>query len=264
MEKGQLLGHGARADVYSWGEGKALKLFWEGTNPEGVAGEGAAAKAIRDAGLAGDAGLAVPDCFGTVTVEGRPGIIYERVDGPTMSEYGLSRPWLLPRLGRQTARLHAAMHEIVVPDTYPAQRPALERRIRAAGQLGDDVRDAALQALATLPDDSRLCHGDFHLGNIILGPKGPVVIDWPDAKRGSATADVARTVLLMRGIPSHGSTPIQRQALRLLVGAFLRSYLRISGTTADSGRSLGRRSTRGCRSWRRRGSANTSGRRKTG
>ncbi len=226
MGKGPLLGHGARADVYAWGAGKAIKLFWEGTDPEGVAGEAAATKFIHDAGLAGGAGLAVPDCFGTVTVDGRPGIIYERIEGPTMSEQGLARPWLLSRLGRQAAELHAAMHEIMVPGVCPAQRPALELRLRTVQQLPDDVRDAAIRTLAQLPDDSRLCHGDFHPGNILLGPEGPVVIDWPDVKRGSATADVARTVLLLRGAPRHGSSPLQKHLLHLVVRAFLHSYLR--------------------------------------
>lgn len=217
---GALVGHGARAEVYAWGEGKVLKLFWEGTRPEGTAGEAMASKAVHDAGLP------VPDCFGTVTVNGRHGIIFERIDGPAMREHLLGRPWLVDRMAWRTAELHAAMHGIVVPDTYPAQRPALERSIRAATQLCEEVKAAVLEALRRLPDGDRLCHGDFHPGNILLGPKGPVIIDWPGAKRGNPVADVARTVLLLRNGPAHIPQVVTRLAATLVSRRFITIYLR--------------------------------------
>ncbi len=66
------------------------------------------------------------------------------------------------------------------------------------------MRQAALKALETLPEDDKLCHGDFHPGNILLTTHGPVIIDWIDASRGCPILDVARSSLLFgRGrIPS--------------------------------------------------------------
>jgi len=223
VEKGSLIGRGARADVFAWGEDKCLKLYWKGTDPAGVAGEAEATRIIHQAGLA------VPECFGTVTVEGRPGIVFERIRGPSMREVLLQRPWLTAGLARMTAELHAAMHEIAAPDIYPAQRPGLVRRIGAAGQLSGEVKEAVLRALATLPDDNRLCHTDLHPGNILMGPGGPVIIDWQSPRRGSAAADVARTVLLLRGAVRHIKQPLARGAVSLLTPVFLRAYLRRYG-----------------------------------
>ncbi len=53
-----------------------------------------------------------------------------------------------------------------------------------------------------MPDSDRLCHGDFHLRNI-MGPHGATtVIDWPDCTTGPPAADVCRTfVLLVAPVP---------------------------------------------------------------
>jgi len=223
VEKGRVIGHGARADVFAWGEDKCLKLYWKGTDPAGVAGEAEATRIIHQAGLA------VPECFGTITVEERPGILFEWIKGPAMGAVLLRHPWLAGRLARLMAELHAAMHEIVVPDIYPAQRPGLVRCISAAGQLSGEVKEAVLRALATLPDDNRLCHTDLHPGNILMGPGGPVIIDWQSPRRGSAVADVARTVLLLRGTVRHIKQPLARGAVSLLTPVFLQAYLRRYG-----------------------------------
>jgi Phosphotransferase enzyme family len=37
---------------------------------------------------------------------------------------------------------------------------------------------------ANMPDDDRLCHGDFHPLNVLGEASQPFVIDWPDACRG--------------------------------------------------------------------------------
>jgi len=214
------VGHGARADVYAWGEGKVLKLFWEGTDPRGVAGEAEATKLIHDARLP------VPDCFGTVTVDGRPGIVFERINGPNMRDIVLTRPWLAAGLARQTAELHAAMHEITVPEIYPAQRQSLERRIQTATQLDEATRAEVLRTLSRLPDGNSLCHGDLHPGNILLAQGGSVVIDWQDPSRGRAVADVARTVLLLRGGVWHMTRRLRRAAAVVLTRVFETVYLR--------------------------------------
>jgi aminoglycoside phosphotransferase (APT) family kinase protein len=63
-----------------------------------------------------------------------------------------------------------------------------------------------LDILGRLPRGDRLCHGDFHLGNLLGDWDTPVVIDWGDAARGDPLADVARTELLHRlGEPPPGT-----------------------------------------------------------
>jgi aminoglycoside phosphotransferase (APT) family kinase protein len=49
-----------------------------------------------------------------------------------------------------------------------------------------------------MPDGDRLRHGDFHPMNILGGAAQPVMIDWPDARRGDPAADVCRSYLLLK------------------------------------------------------------------
>ena len=47
-------------------------------------------------------------------------------------------------------------------------------------------------------EHSKLCHGDFSPENIIVTKSGKLVaVDWVHATQGNASADVARTYLLL-------------------------------------------------------------------
>src|SRR5260370_24192024 len=62
----------------------------------------------------------------------------------------------------------------------------------------------------------RRLHRDLHPINVLLSPKGPVVIDWTNAARGSGASDVALTWLLMTAgeIPGGGAQAALGRALR--------------------------------------------------
>ena len=67
------------------------------------------------------------------------------------------------------------------------------------------MKKCALKVLERLPDDKFLCHGDFHPDQIIMSPKGPIVIDWITAIKGSPASDVAQSSLVLRlGAPPAG------------------------------------------------------------
>jgi aminoglycoside phosphotransferase (APT) family kinase protein len=86
-----------------------------------------------------------------------------------------------------------------------------------------------------LPDGNSLLHGDFHPGNVLLSSRGPVVIDWPNATAGDATADFARTDLLLRmGDPPPGTPALVRYlqgfGRKLIRSAYRRAYLKARPT----------------------------------
>ena len=49
-----------------------------------------------------------------------------------------------------------------------------------------------------MPGGVALCHGDMHPANILMSARGWIIVDWFDAAIGYATADLARSSLLMR------------------------------------------------------------------
>lgn len=124
-------------------------------------------------------------------------LVMERVDGPTMVDHLASRPWEIRRQGRSLAHLHRALHSIPAPDFLG----------RAAVGTGEAI-----------------VHMDLHPLNVLVGPHGPVVIDWTNAGRGDPMVDMGLAYVLM----SVGTIPggrVMRKALGLgraqLLGSFL-------------------------------------------
>ena len=218
---------GATAEIHAWKDGQVLKLFNQGISRSTIEYE------ANNTWLVHDTGLPVPAVGEIIEIDGRFGLEYERVEGMTMLQALMKSPWKFPIFARQLADIQAEMHMRRVPG-LPAQRERLERKINRTQLLPEDVRQAALHALARLPDDNELCHGDFHPGNIVLTSSGPVVIDWIDASHGSAIMDVARSTLLMGGGALPPGTPL-KWLVRLLRGWSYKIYLRryFQLTTAD-------------------------------
>ena len=119
-----------------------------------------------------------------------PDLTLERIDGPTMLDDLRRRPWGFRTHARTLARLHRELHAIAPPDF-----------LRGEG-------DAIL-------------HLDLHPANVMLGPRGPVVIDWANAARGPAGLDVALTAVVLAGTPV--GPPLSWLRDRF-VGAFLGEF----------------------------------------
>ncbi len=127
-------------------------------------------------------------------------MVMERIGGPDMVAAIGKRPWTIPAQGRVLADLHRQLHELAAPawmDDCPVGR-------------GD-----------------RLLHLDLHPLNVMLGPDGPVVIDWTGACRGDPAVDVALAWVLMAA----GEVPTGRllgtilaRARSVLVKSFLGSF----------------------------------------
>jgi uncharacterized protein (TIGR02172 family) len=217
MELGPLLAEGRTAEIYAWEDGKVIKLFREWV-PRGNAEYEA-----RLARLVHASGMPVPAVGDLIEVKGRPALIYERVEGRLLMDNLERQPWRMRSTIRELARLHAEMHTHHAPE-LPAQRQRLQRKIQD-GPLPENLKEASLQALASLPDDDRLCHGDFHPGNVLVNEQGSVVIDWIDASKGHPMGDVARTWVLARFSGLNESNPLQRWLTGWMRERFISLYL---------------------------------------
>ncbi|MCP4682435.1 MAG: aminoglycoside phosphotransferase family protein [Desulfobacterales bacterium] len=211
-----IIGFGGQSDVFEWKDGQVLKLFKKlGTSLPGTDITDAHAAELYSNQVAAALGLPVPAVSdGLIEVDGRNGMIMEHVDGPSMAEYLVAHPDEIYECARQMADLHLQIHQKVVPssqrvnlDIFLSQKgipSLLEDRflishfINMAKGLPAETKDGVLEILDQLPSGTALCHGDFHPGNVIMGPNGPVVIDWSGGVWGNTLADVARTWFLSR------------------------------------------------------------------
>jgi Ser/Thr protein kinase RdoA (MazF antagonist) len=219
---GKPIALGRTAEIHAWGDGQILKLFYDRFALENIEFEQRMNRAAHASGLP------VPAVGEIVQVDGRYGLVYERIDGVSMLSILPKKPWLLLHFARHSAELHAEMHANTARPEIPAQRRRLVNKIDHAEALPAGLKEAALSALAALPDGEAICHGDFHPDNILFAPGRVVTIDWIDASLGNPLADVARTTIILLGAAA-AQVPNRLLAvfMRLFHAVYLHHYFRL-------------------------------------
>ncbi|MEW6092564.1 MAG: phosphotransferase [Chloroflexota bacterium] len=215
----ELLARGRTAEVYAWADNQILKLFFDWCPPEWIQAE------VQVGRLLASTSLPTPRLMETISLEGRQGIIFDRVEGPSMLSLLGTSPWLLSRAAHQFAELHSAIHAIT-SSNLPSLHSHLRISISTTDLLPALVRDHALAALISLPDGHALCHFDFHPDQVALTRQGPMILDWMTARRGHPLADVARTSILIAFAQAPYANWLMRTATDLVRKAFRSQYLR--------------------------------------
>jgi uncharacterized protein (TIGR02172 family) len=210
---------GRTAEIFLWDDQHILKLYRDWCPPDWVDYEARIARAVFEAGVPS------PEAGDIVELDGRRGLLYERLEGISMLQDMNARPSRLLRHARSLAELHITIHRKSVHVELPSYKDRLRRDLRGIPELPDELRQQALSRLELLPDGTGICHGDYHPGNVLLTKRGPIVIDWMTACFGSPWADVARTSLLL-SIGAKGAGKQIRPIIRIAVGLYHSSYLK--------------------------------------
>jgi aminoglycoside phosphotransferase (APT) family kinase protein len=126
------------------------------------------------------------------------------VRGTSLWQHTVDTPGRSAELGTMLGDVHEALFALAVPVALPSQRDRLATKIRLAAATIDTAHAEALDLLPPPSGSPRLCHGDLHPSNVILSPRGPMLVDWFDASRGDPLADIARSTLVLL---AHGTDP---------------------------------------------------------
>ena len=161
--------------------------------------------------------------YGTIQLDGREGVVYERIEGVTLLNETAKKPWTAIKVARLLATLHSQVHKVKAQQNIQIQREWATGGIPESKKLPPAIREEILKLLNSLPQGEQLCHGDFHPGNIIHTKRGPIIIDWMTASRGSAAGDVARTSIILEAAKPPPGTPL-RWLLEWIRGMFQSSY----------------------------------------
>jgi uncharacterized protein (TIGR02172 family) len=211
------IAEGRTAEIFLWDEHHILKLYRDWCPPHWIKYEARIARAVYDAGIPSPAAGEI------LEINGRQGLIYERIRGISMLQDMNAHPWTILKHARSLAELHVKINQQSITG-LPSYKEGLRYTISKTPHLPDDLRNKTLALLDTLPDDQRLCHGDYHPGNVILTKDGPIVIDWMTASAGSPWTDVARTSLLL-SIGPKGAGKLVSPMIRMIIELYHRTYL---------------------------------------
>lgn len=216
------IAQGRTAEIFLSDDDHVLKLYFDWCPSHWVEDESRIAQAVHAAGIP------APAIGEIVEVNGRRGLIYERIEGISMLQDMNSHPWTMLRHARSLAELQIRIHRQSIPG-LPSYKEHLQYAISTTRHLNEKLRDRYLHLLVSLPDDQVLCHGDYHPGNVIITRSGPVIIDWMTACSGCPWADVARTSLILTIGPKGAGKQLSsllRIAIQLYHQMYLNHYLK--------------------------------------
>ncbi|SEO58053.1 Phosphotransferase enzyme family protein [Paenibacillus sophorae] len=223
----RLIGQGRTADIFEYSQGKIIKLYKKDFPAEAINQE------LVVSGLACSLGIRTPEPFGHTQLDGRDGLIFQRISGVSLLSLFIKKPWTIPKYSKLLANLHAEIHTYEAAELNRRQKQVLCEYIQQAPLLTEQEKEKIIRYTEKLPDGNKLCHGDFHPDNVMFDG-GYWIVDWMTGMSGNPAGDAARTVILLSvgSMPDGTPAPIKLfvQFLRnKLKAAYIKEYLRVTG-----------------------------------
>jgi thiamine kinase-like enzyme len=187
---GKRIGGGWTAQIYEWNDGRVLKLFEPWVPLPFAEHEVDATQSAQKLGLP------VPAIDRAIEYNNCHGIVMEYVVGRTMMDCMFSNFWKTNSYAHILAELQFSVNSKKAPQSFHSMNYVLETNILNEKTIPQETKEAVLRILEKLPVGDALCHYDLHPMNVMMSPKGSVIIDWSGASRGDPMADAARTWFL--------------------------------------------------------------------
>lgn len=182
------IARGNTANVYL-DDNKIIKVF------NGLFPENASMKEAYKQNYAYSCGLPVPKVLDVTVINGKQAIIMEYIMGESLGDLLLRDKEQAECYLSTSVDMQLKIHSIT-PDAIEPMYDKLYRQIEAVSIIDEKQKSYLLKKLDSFTFKSRLCHGDFHLFNLLVAENQVFVIDWMDASSGDPRADVYRTYLL--------------------------------------------------------------------
>ncbi len=191
-------------DIYRDGN-NVIKLFSETYAKSDVLNE-----ALNQA-RAEEAGIAVPQLLEVAKINNRWAIVSKYVEGETLAHFIKQDPEKTKQYLERFVDIQLDMHSKKAP-MLCNHTDKMKRKIEQT-DLDAATRYDLHSRLRAMPKHNKVCHGDFNPSNIVITPEDKAyILDWSHATQGNASADAARTYLLLT---LEGNTELADQYLHL-------------------------------------------------
>lgn len=190
LSKKNLVSSRTTAEVYKV-DGKAIKVFNENHPVSEVLNEALNTARVQETGVN------IPKILEVSKIDDKWAISTEFIEGKTLAQLMEENPKDWKKYIDQMVDLQIDINNRRCP-LLNRLKEKMTRQIQELSELNDATRYELLTRLEGMPKHVKLCHGDFNPSNIIIGDDGTVyILDWVHATQGNASADVARTYLLL-------------------------------------------------------------------
>src|SRR3954471_1731793 len=150
---GEKIGEGAFSEAYAWAPGQVVKLFKAGVSRQLGRHEVRMIRAVLAAGAP------APEVFGEVTLDGRFGIVMQRLDGPTLLQLSRTGAVTFEQAGAIVAALAMSIHKTPPPPPVPSMRDYMAAELRYDdGKVPKHLAADVLALIDRLSPCDGLCH----------------------------------------------------------------------------------------------------------
>ena len=212
------IGEGRSAEIFEF-EDKVIKVFRETYPDYGVEFE------HKCHTIAYENGAMVPKIFELTEHEGRPAIVYEKINGDTLKNLFMQDFNKYKNTYDEYAKSLKSVHNIKTDELGNCDYVDRISKI----DMDEELKERIIEKIKDYPKGDHLLHGDFHPDNVLLADHF-YIIDWEGAKRGHPCEDVARSLMLfdspygLQGVPWF-IKPMVKFLIKQYKKNFLESYL---------------------------------------
>ncbi|TGK02034.1 phosphotransferase [Leptospira selangorensis] len=226
---GKSLAIGRSAEISEYGQDKILKLFFKEFPASEVDTE------YSNSVIAFSSNATSMKCYEKVKVGDRHGLIFDRLDGISLTKLPDKNPLALFSLSKILADLHLDLHNKKTKKMNDIRAEAVKVLSREPlSFLNKEEKKVAKRLIENLPEGSSILHLDFHPENVVVTKDSFVIIDWMTALKGDPAADVASTVFLFQDAELWPGTPFLKVLFytvvrKFILKGYLKRYLSVSG-----------------------------------
>ena len=171
---------------------KTIKLFVENYSKADILNE-----ALNQARVEEGTELNVPKLLEVTKIDNRWALVSEHIEGTPLDKLMSEHP----EKEGEYLNLFVDIQMKILSNTVTLlnrTKDKFRRKLNDAKNIDDNTKYELLQRLEGMKNHTKLCHGDFNPSNIIIKDNGEAyVIDWAHVTQGNASADAAKTFLIL-------------------------------------------------------------------
>ncbi len=189
MDLTNLIATGTSSQVYRYND-QAVKVFSSNMSKVDVLLEALNTSRVELTGLD------LPHIRQVTMVEGKWAIVMDYIEGPTLATVMQQNPEDMEKYIDKMVDIQLNIQSKRSP-LLNKLKDKMKSQISSLTEIDDVVKYDLLTRLDGMPKHNKVCHGDFEPRNIIVSKDMYYTLDWIHASQGNASADVARTYLLL-------------------------------------------------------------------
>lgn len=193
MELKNFIASGDIYDVYEDGD-KAIRVYKKAEYKEKCLY--AALTHARVETTLSSSKIKMPVLHEVSVVDGKWAISMDFIKGKTLQELMDENPDKMDTYLNQFIDLQCEIHSQNIP-LLSKWKDKMARQIKSLDMIDEIKKYELLTKLDSMPNHIKLCHGNFEPKNVIINDSGTYVINWGSSRQGNASADVAKTYLLL-------------------------------------------------------------------